>query len=103
MYVSEEVSKRVYTVSSVILYMTWLTISALCGSYHEVLYSILYRLLIWRGRSAFDKSAWLELGVQNEKKNYRFLCYDEMMRYATVHKPEHVVNSRSFCLHKTES
>ena len=37
MYVSEEVSKRVYTVLSVILYVTWLTISALCGSYHDVL------------------------------------------------------------------
>ena len=37
MYVSEEVSKRVYTVLSVILYVTWLTISALCGSYHAVL------------------------------------------------------------------
>ena len=37
MYVSDEVSERVYTVLSVILYMTWLTISALCGSYHDVL------------------------------------------------------------------
>ena len=37
MYVGEELSKRVYTVLSVILYMTWLTISALCGSYHDVL------------------------------------------------------------------
>ena len=37
MYVSEEVSKRVYTVLSVILYMTWLTISALCESYRDVL------------------------------------------------------------------
>ena len=37
MYVSEELSKRVSIVLSVILYMTWLTISALCGSYHEVL------------------------------------------------------------------
>ena len=35
MYVSEEVSKRVYTVLAVILYMTWLTISALCGSCHD--------------------------------------------------------------------
>ena len=34
---SDEVSKRVYIVLSVILYMTWLTISALCGSYHDVL------------------------------------------------------------------
>ena len=33
MYVSEEVSKLVYTVLSVILYMTWLTIGALFGSY----------------------------------------------------------------------
>ena len=27
----------VYIVLSVVLYMTWLTISALCGSYHDVL------------------------------------------------------------------
>ena len=37
MYVSEEVSKRVYTVLSVILYVTWLTISALSGSFHDLL------------------------------------------------------------------
>ena len=33
MFVSEVVSKLVYTVLSVILYITWLTIIALCGSY----------------------------------------------------------------------
>ena len=42
MYVSEEVSKRVYTVLSVILYMTWFTISALCGSFHDVLAKMVY-------------------------------------------------------------
>ena len=41
MYVSEEQSRRVYIVLSVILYMNYLTISALCGSYHDVLVSLL--------------------------------------------------------------
>ena len=36
-YVSEEQCRRVYIVLYVILYMTWLTISALCGGYHDVL------------------------------------------------------------------
>ena len=33
----DEVTVLVYIVLSVILYMTWLTISALCGSYHDLL------------------------------------------------------------------